>query len=96
MQTVPSEFVCQLRPLLFVAGLGTEQQEQGGSTSASTSSDALSFQQLTQALRRVFTARKGYPVYDSLSAKRQADYNVVLVEKASLPVPPLATDYAVF
>lgn len=72
---------------MFVAGLGTEQQERAvsasASASASTSGDALSFQQLTQSLRRVFTNRKGYPVYDSLSAKRKADYNVVLVEKVS-------------
>lgn len=68
---------------MFVAGLGSEQQEAGASNSTVTSAtnNASAFQQLTQSLRRVFTARQGYPVYDNLSSKRQADYNVILVEK---------------
>lgn len=73
---------------MFVAGLGgAEQQDVPTSSSASasapSSSGTLSFQQLTLSLREVFTSRKGYPIYDNLSAKRKADYNVILVEKVS-------------
>lgn len=65
---------------MFVAGLGVEQQESGASASGSTNATP-SFQHLTQTLRHVLTSRRGYPVYDSLAAKRKADYNVILVEK---------------
>lgn len=77
---------------MFVAGLGTEQQELVASTATSVSAhnDALSFQQLTLSLRRVFTARNGYAVYDKLSSKRKADFNVLLVEKVSSRMPRIA------
>ena len=44
MQSVPSEFVAQLRPLLFVAGLGAEGQQDaaGSSTTAAAAAAAAS------------------------------------------------------
>lgn len=38
MQTVPAEFVAHLRPLMFVAGLGPEQQAQSSAQAASVQS----------------------------------------------------------
>lgn len=66
---------------MFVAGLGTDQQDLGIASPPPSSSQGQSFQQLTQNLRQVFTSGRGYPVYDALSAKRKADFNVLLVEK---------------
>lgn len=40
MQSVPSEFVAHLRPLMFVAGLGPEQHKQQQQTSTSASAAA--------------------------------------------------------
>lgn len=69
---------------MFVAGLGTDQQDLDTSASPASSSQVQSFQQLSQNLRQVFISGRGYPVYDALSAKRKADFNVLLVEKVGI------------
>lgn len=81
MQAVPSEFVCQLRPLLFVAGLGADQQDLTVFPVGKDSSLADPFQDLIRTLRQTFTTKKGYPLYDVNSTKRNINYNVILVEK---------------
>jgi len=85
MQSVPSEFVSHLRPLLFVAGLGVEQQQeqpvQSNADPAATDASPTFFS-LIQALRQVLTAKRSYAVYDARTARGQGtDFNVILVDK---------------
>jgi hypothetical protein len=79
MQGVPYEFVCQLRPLMFVAGLGPPE---GGSQEAVDSlQQTTTFRRLTSVLRQVFTSRQGHVIYDASVPARKIEYNVILVEK---------------
>jgi hypothetical protein len=85
MQSVPSEFVTHLRPLLFVAGLGGERsQEQPvqASSDPAPANETPTFSSLVQSLRQVLTAKRSYALYDARAARGQGtDFNVILVDK---------------
>ena len=86
MQSVPSEFVTQLRPLMFVAGLGNEQQQEPAlpASPSSSSETPSAFVQLVQSLRQVLTAKRTFQLYDNPAGKTNAQFHVALVDKASL------------
>ena len=85
MQSVPSEFVTQLRPLMFVAGLGNEQTQEPAlpSSPPSTSETPSPFVQLVQSLRQVLVAKRAFQLYDSPAGKSNAQFHVALVDKVN-------------
>ena len=90
MQSVPSEFISHLRPLMFVAGLGAEQQPPVKSKLPATSSNSSAFSVLTESLRQVFIAKRGFAIYDGNAGKgKGTDFHVVLVDKVGHYSPSL-------
>jgi hypothetical protein len=86
MDAYPSELLSHLNPLMFVAGLPLDKQP-GPSSDPSPSAEQLPastehgpFAALTQSLVDVFTARKGFHIWD-MSRGSMCDFHVVLVDK---------------
>jgi hypothetical protein len=90
MDAYPSELLSHLNPLMFVAGLPLEKQP-GPSSETPTSSEQPSspparadgpFAALARSLVDVFTARKGFHIWD-MSRGSMCDFHVVLVDKVN-------------